>query len=128
MQNIYFNHLAKNHIFGNLPIDYWGLGNNKTINFLLKNNKNIFLNISSASYSDLNNIHLSRDKHTLLLNKLSFNGTAKKTKLNADYIFTNYYYDRNPKNTKKYEIPENFYSYYKLIIDGTVINELFKKK
>jgi hypothetical protein len=128
VQNIYFNHLAKNHIFGNLPIDYWGLGNNKTINFLLKNNKNIFLNISSASYSDLNNIHLSRDKHTLLLNKLSFNGTAKKTKLNADYIFTNYYYDRNPKNTKKYEIPENFYSYYKLIIDGTVINELFKKK
>ena len=128
LQGVYFNYLAKNFVPGNFPIDYWGLGNKNTIDSLLKKNDDTFLNISTASYSDLNNIHLSSNKHMEYSKKLSFNGTSKESRVNADYIFTNYYYDRNPNHSEKYKIPSNFFSYYKLIIDGIIINELFKKK
>ena len=44
----------------------------------------------------------------------------------SDFIFTNYYYFNNPiYNKKRYTIPDNFKSYYKLKINGNVINELF---
>ena len=127
-QGIYFNLLAKNFVVGNLPIDYWGTGNKKTIDSLLQKNEGTFLNISTASYSDLNNIYFSSTKQTKYSKKISFNGTSKESRINADYIFTNYYYDRNPNHSEKYKIPSNFFSYYKLIIDGIIINELFKKK
>ena len=127
-QGVYFNFLAKNFVVGNLPIDYWGTGNKKSIDSLLKKNKGNFLNISTASYSDLNNIYFSSTKHNEYSKRLSFNGTSKESRINADYIFTNYYYDRNPNYSEKYKIPSNFFSYYKLIIDGIVVNELFKRK
>jgi len=127
-QGIYFNLLAKNFVVGNLPIDYWGTGNKKTIDFLLQKNEGNFLNISTASYSDLKNIYFSSNKQTKYSKKISFNGTSKESRINADYIFTNYYYDRNPNFSEKYKIPSNFFSYYKLIIDGIVVNELFKRK
>ena len=30
----------------------------------------------------------------------------KKYKNNSDFIFTNYYYNRNPNNYEKYQIPK----------------------
>ena len=44
----------------------------------------------------------------------------------ADFIFSNYYYYKNPIfNQRRHEIPTNFKSYYKFKIDGKVINELY---
>ena len=40
VQNIYFNIFTKKFINGNMPIDYWGLGNKKTIEHVLKRIKN----------------------------------------------------------------------------------------
>ena len=65
LQSVYFNYLSKNFVAGNLPIDYWGLGNKQTIDSLLQKNNGTFLNISTASYTDLNNIHMSNNKHNL---------------------------------------------------------------
>ena len=42
-------------------------------------------------------------------------------------MFTNYYYNRDPKNEEKYKIPKNYKSYYKLIINGITVNEVFSK-
>ena len=41
VQNIYFNNISKTFVKGNLPIDYWGLGNKKTIDFLLTKKKTL---------------------------------------------------------------------------------------
>ena len=44
----------------------------------------------------------------------------------ADFIFTNYYYFKNPKfNKKRYNIPKNFSSYYQFKIGEKTVNELY---
>jgi len=126
VQNVYFNSIFKNYVKDKLPIDYWGVGNKTTVDYLLTKDENVKLSV--ASYSNLFNI-TSFTKN----NKKSYNenlvifGTAKKFKNNSDYIFTNYFYDRNPINIESYRIPEGFHSYYKLIIDDILVNEVFKK-
>ena len=40
VQNIYFNFISKPFIEKKLPIDYWGLGNKKTIDYLLSATNN----------------------------------------------------------------------------------------
>jgi hypothetical protein len=60
-----------------------------------------------------------------LWDQLAFSGTSNKEE--ADYIYTNYYYEINNKINKKYEIPKNFYLYKSLIIDGTTIYSIYKK-
>jgi hypothetical protein len=127
VQNIYFNIFAKNFAVKKLPIDYWGLGNRISLDVLLKKNKDTFLNISTASYSDLSNILLSDNKDGIYSKNLSFNGTSKELRNKSGYIFTNFYYDRDPKNVEKYKIPDNFFSYYKFTINGITVNEIFKK-
>ena len=54
-----------------------------------------------------------------------FLGTDKH---DADYIFTNYYYNEPPNSKKKFKIPDNFESIIRLEIDGLLINEIFQKK
>ena len=56
-----------------------------------------------------------------------FNGTQEKYKANSDFIFTNYIFNDNPLNNKKFQIPKNYQSYFQLIIDGIVVNEIFVK-
>ena len=51
----------------------------------------------------------------------------KKFKEVSDFIFTNYYYNKNPKNMEKFQIPKSYTSYYKLIIEGIIVNEVFTK-
>lgn len=127
VQNVYFNIFAKEFAMKKLPIDYWGLGNKNSIDILIKKNKNIFLNISTASYSDLNNIFLSENEAGKYSKNLSFNGTSKELRIKSNYIFTNFYYDRDPKNVEKYKIPDSFSSYYKFTINGITVNEIFKR-
>ena len=76
-----------------------------------------------SSFTPLNySRYIIEDKN---LNKINFVGTAKKE---ADFIFTNYYYERNPKFLKKYNVPKNFEKIYTLKKGNVVINEIFKKK
>lgn len=126
VQNIYFNIIAKKFVQNNFPIDYWGNGNKTTILMVLNNSTDMPI-ISTSSYIDLNN--LSFDKKILLhRNKPLLLGTSVDSKKKSNYIFTNYFYNSNPRNQSKFNIPEEFTSYYKLVIDGILVNEIFKKK
>ena len=58
-------------------------------------------------------------------NDLLYNNKLIKNQNYHNYI--NYFYDRNPINIESYRIPEGFHSYYKLIIDDILVNEVFKK-
>ena len=124
IQNVYFNIFANKIIEGKMPIDYWGLGNKKTIDHVLVNNKKI--SISTSSFTPLNYLEFS-DYNNLYSKEVIFSGTNIQSKLNSDFIFTNYYYDKNPTNIEKYSIPINYKSYYKLIINDIIVNELFTK-
>ena len=126
VQNIYFNSLFKNYVKDKLPVDYWGVGNKKSVDYLLSNEKKV--KIAVASYSNLFNIGLFTSNIKNPYNKnLTIFGTSKDSKNMSDFILTNYYYDRNPMNEESYKIPKEFHSYYKLIIDGILVNEVFKK-
>ena len=125
VQNIYFNFLSKNYIEGNLPVDYWGLGNKKTIDFLLSKKKNI--SISTSSFTPLINLRYSDSSNFSYTENIKFYGTQKNYKNVSDFIFTNYYFNRDPKNVEKYKIYENYKSYYKLIINNITVNEVFAK-
>ena len=123
VQNVYFNHITKPFINRLLPYDYWGSGNKVTIDKLLQLDNAQKIKISSSSYTNLftlKKIYNESDK-----NRLVISGTSDKEF--ADYIFTNYYYERNPI-AKKYRIPKNFYPYINLKINGIKINEVYKKK
>ena len=125
VQNIYFNFVSKPYIENNLPIDYWGLGNKKTIDFLLS--QRINLSVANSSFTPLNNLKYSLKPDFSYSKNITFLGTQEKNKNTSDFIFTNYYYNKNPKNMEKFKIPENYKSYYKLIIDGIIVNEVFAK-
>ncbi len=125
VQNIYFNLLSKPYIENNLPIDYWGLGNKKTIDFLLS--QRINFSVAKSSFTPLDNLKYSLKPDFSYSKNITFLGTQEKNKNTSDFIFTNYYYNRNPKNMEKFQIPENYKSYYKLIIDGIIVNEVFAK-
>ena len=126
VQNIYFNFFAKKIIKNNFPIDYWGAGNGKSIMYLIDNSLYVPV-ISTSSYTNLNN--LQYDKKILSHNsKYVFVGTSKVSKKDSNYIFTNYFYHSSPNKESKYIIPKEFTSYYKLVIDGILVNEIFIKK
>ena len=125
VQNIYFNFVSKPYIENNLPVDFWGLGNKKTIDFLLS--QRINFRVANSSFTPLNNLKYSLKPEFSYSKNITFLGTQEKNKNTSDFIFTNYYYNRNPKNMEKFKIPENYKSYYKLIIDGIIVNEVFTK-
>ena len=125
VQNIYFNFISKPFIFKKLPVDYWGLGNKKTIDYLLtKKNK---FSISNSSFTPLHYLKYSKLTNSSYLDLVVFHGTELKNKLKSDFIFTNYYYNENPSNIEKFNVPKNYKSYYKLIINGILVNEIFAK-
>ena len=124
IQFVYFNFLSKNLIQNNFSYDYWGVANKVTLEKLL-NDKDIKkpIKISTASYTDLNKtkfIMTNQQRKNLIIL-----GTENK---NADFIFTNYYYNYDPKTEKKFQVPNNYHSITKLEVNGLIINEVFKRK
>ena len=56
---------------------------------------------------------------------IKFIGTANKEK--ADYIYSNYFYEIDSRYNKKYNIPNNFYLFKSLYIDGIKVYSIYKK-
>ena len=121
-QYVYFNGLSNLFLKKNFAYDYWGVSNHLTIQYLLDKKTFQFpLKISSASFTDLNKTKLILEEE--YQKKFEF---IEDNHNDADFIFTNYYYFKNPKfNKKRYDIPKNFRSYYKLKINDKTINELY---
>ena len=123
MQSVYFNSISKNIVRNSFFHDYWGLGNKTSLEKLINMKKDSLpIKISVSSLTDLNKTKLIMKKEER--NKFIFLGTNKEE---ADFIFTNYYYNVPPKTDKKFIIPENFHSIIKLEIGGLLINEIYEK-
>ena len=81
------------------------------------------VNIATASWTPLKNGLSILEKSDKVIN---FTGTANKK--NADYIFTNHYYEVDVRYNDKYKIPENFNIFKVKYIDGIKVFSIYKKK
>lgn len=124
-QSVYFNNLASKNFKKKFEIDTQSLSRadaiKKIINDSLKKNEVI---IGTASWTPLEDAKSMIPKN--YWNKLIFSGTANME--NADYIYTNYYYEVNNNLSKKYEIPLNFYLYKVVRVDNTLLYSIYKNK
>ena len=124
LQSIYFNSLSKKIATNHFVYDYWGLGNRLSLEKLINDeNYKKPIKIATSSFTDLNKTKFIIEKD--LRDKLIILGTEKE---NADFIFTNYYYNTAPNSEKKFLIPDNYHSIIRLEVNGLLINEIFKKK
>ena len=80
------------------------------------------LNIATASWTPLEDARSLIPKNEW--KRLNFVGNEFE---NADFIYSNFYYEVNTTFNKKYKIPKNFSLYKTLIIDGTRIYSIYKK-
>ena len=118
-QQVYFNIISKNYINKNFDLDYWGLSNYQSFLYILKNEKNFPVTISTISFSSLeaNTIYLSKEKKSKI--KISYDFK------NSDFIIDNY---RPNLRIDKNEVLKNYDLYYEIIVDENKINSIYKKK
>ena len=118
-QNIFFNSLIEEKANKFFEIDYWGLGNAKSLEYLQKLEKEEF-SIAVASFTPLNYSTLIVKKKNKMQFKDIKDGDSK-------YIFSNYIYEMDPYLLKKYKIPENYLKIFSLKRGKIIINEIYKK-
>ena len=123
-QNIYFNFLVEKKANSLFDIDYWGLGNaHSIIKVINDEEKGKKIVMATASFTPLNYSKYIINKEKI--KNINFPGTIKT---NADYIFTNFIYEGDPRYKKKYLIPKNYKKFYTLKKGNIIINEVYKKK
>ena len=123
-QNVYFNILFESKANKYFDIDYWGISNKHVLEkiYELAGDKDK-VTVGIASFTPLRDSLFMLDKK--ISNKIDVTGTNIS---NEDFIFTNYYYEINPKFTKKYHIPDNYIKIYSLKRGNVLINDLYIKK
>lgn len=122
-QSLYFNNLFLSNKIDNFPIDTPSLSRVDGLRDIImfeKNKKKIL--IANASWTPLYNAKdlLSKNER----DKLIFVGQNYKI---ADYIFTNFIYEVNPKFNTKYDIPDNFILIKDYKIRNLIIYSIYKK-
>ena len=120
-QSSYFNNLLSDTKKNNFEIDTQSLSRVHALKELLKEEGK--LKIGTASWTPLEDARsMISKKHW---ERLDFVGTDFE---NANFIYSNYYFDVNTNYNKKYKIPQNFSLYKTLMIDGTRIYSIYRKK
>ena len=117
-QYVYFNIFFKDKFHNNFDMDYWGISNRESLEFIINNNTNYPIKIGTKSFASL-------EMSALMLNerdkgKIDIVHDLKK----AEYIITNYRTlikrDFIIDNTK-------YKKYYEVVIDSNPINTVYKK-
>ena len=122
-QSAYFNNFVSKKMKKKFEVDTQSLSRVEAIKVILKDSQDkTIVKIGTASWTPLENGRSLIDKN--YWDKLNFTGTSNKS--NADYIYTNYYYETNPRYEKKYFIPSNFKLIKSLSIDNTLIYSIYK--
>lgn len=122
-QSVYFNNTVSDNKKLKFEIDTQSLSRTHAIKEILKKNNSDLINIGTASWTPLEDARSMIPVN--MWKKLNFVGTNFQ---DADYIYSNHYYEINHKINKKYKIPKNYSIYKTLIIDGTRIYTIYKKE
>ena len=123
-QSLYLNNFVSKSSKSLYEADYQSLSRFNGILDIINDSKKSNITIATASWTPLKNAtSLISTKNK---KKLYFTGTANKEE--ADYIYTNYFYEVDVRYNNKYNIPNNFYLFKTLYIDDIRIYSIYKKK
>ena len=121
-QFVYFNTLAGKNINNNFELDYWGVSNKHSLEYILINdsNKKIKLFIASTSpYGYTLEMFDKKDKKRIeFVNNVT----------NADYLVTNHYYQNGNPKILDYNFKNNYNLVKELKINNMPINSVYKIK
>ncbi len=120
-QSSYFNNFVSDEKKLKFEIDTQSLSRVHAIKEIMKIDKDL-INLGTASWTPLEDARSMIPRKSW--KKLNFVGTNFD---NADYIYSNHYYEVNYQINKKYQIPKNFSLYKTFLIDGTRIYSIYKK-
>ena len=123
-QSLYFNFLINSSNVRNFQVDTPSISRSDGLKKILslENNKEI-IKVGNASWTPFFNgrdILINEEK-----NKFKFVGQQFSQ---ADYIYTNFIYEVDPRYNKKYKIPNNFTEIEKIIINEIPIYSIYKRK
>ena len=120
-QFTYFNSIAGKEIHNKFDVDYWGLSNRYSLEYILLNNKNKRVNVSNVSDTNLiHNIKILRKEKRLYLN---YEPDLEK----SDFIIdNNNFFD--PVNKKRRKILNRFKVYHQLFVDDVLVTTIYKKR
>jgi hypothetical protein len=118
-QNVFFNSIQKKLIKKNFELDYWGNSDVYMLKYILK-------------YNDKNNIKVSSTGYSWIKGSFEILSSAEKSRLIATDVYkSDFVIVRNspPYSNLKLEtyIKKNFNKYFELIIDGNIINSIYKR-
>ena len=121
-QFVYFNTLAGKNINNNFELDYWGVSNKHSLEYILINdsNKKIKLFVASASpYGYTLEMFDKKDKKRIeFVNNVT----------NADYLVTNHYYQNGNPKILNYNFKNNYNLVKEFKINNMPINSVYKIK
>ncbi len=118
-QYVFFNPFFKNLVVGKMELDYWGVSNRSSLEFINKTDNRNKIKIATISFASLENtlrIMNKNDRKKLLIVH-DFN--------HADYAIDSYRKKWN-KSSSFNLLKTKFKKIYDLKIDGNVINSIYK--
>ncbi|MDB9705621.1 hypothetical protein OAA54_01215 [Pelagibacteraceae bacterium] len=124
-QSVYFNNLINTESKMLFEIDTQSLSRRDAIKDIINlKKKDSKIILGTASWTPLEDARsmISEDNWSSLI----FSGTANK--FNADYIYSNHYYEVDTRYNNKYEIPKNFYLYKVHSVDNIIVYSIYKNK
>ena len=122
-QSLYFNSLVNQKNYYNFPIDTPSLTRSDALKFIINDGKNLSkIFVANASWTPLYNgkdLLNASDKIKLVFVGQDYN--------KADYIYTNFNYEVDPKYNKKYNIPSQFNEIKRVSVRDITIYSIYKK-
>jgi len=122
-QSLYFNSLINQKNYHNFPTDTPSISRSDALKFIINDGKNLSkIFVANASWTPLYNgkdLLNASDKAKLVFVGQDYN--------KADYIYTNYNYEVDPKYNKKYNVPTQFNEIKRVSVRDITIYSIYKK-
>ena len=120
-QYVYYNFLTKNKVKSNFELDYWGVSNKDSLEYLLDNYKKdkflVYVYSNSPYYYSKKLIDKNKRDKIIFVKKIE----------DAEFILTNHYYlNQNPIKKDEY-LYNNFELINQIIVNNNSINSIFRK-
>ena len=120
-QYVYYNFLTKNKVKSNFELDYWGVSNKDSLEYLLDNYKKdkllVYVYSNSPYYYSKKLIDKNKRDKIIFVKKIE----------DAEFILTNHYYlNQNPTKKDEY-LYNNFELINQIIVNNNSINSIFRK-